>query len=92
MTLIYGFTASFFESSVYIGSFFGSKPALVATPLLITDKSTSDKALAACCASTALIFRFLGFDLISLIDPLNPKFLSNLINPALLIISMNVLG
>ena len=42
---------------------FGSFPALVATPLLITAISTSDKARAVCCASTAVILNVLDLTL-----------------------------
>ncbi len=41
----------------------GSLPALVATPLLITAISTSDKARAVCCASTAVILNVLDLTL-----------------------------
>ncbi|CAC6922310.1 Uncharacterised protein [Staphylococcus aureus] len=80
--LIYGFTASESDFSKKIGSFFGSFPALVATPLLITAISTSDKARAVCCASTAVIFKCFGFDVISFTVPANPKSFFSFIKPA----------
>ncbi len=64
----------------------GSLPALVATPLLITAISTSDKARAVCCASTAVIFKCFGFDVISFTVPANPKSFSVLLNQLLLIV------
>ena len=67
----YGFTASEFDFSKNIGSFLGSLPALVATPLLITAISTSDKARAVCCASTAVIFKC--FDLTLYLSPCLPN-------------------
>ena len=83
--LIYGLTASEFDFSK-ISDHFGSFPALVATPLLITAISTSDNARAVCCASTAVIFKCFGFDVISFTVPANPKSFSVLLNQLLLIV------